>query len=607
MPDRAQQPLAHADGPPSGTRPGAGFARWHPRRLMAATSRLGLQGRVISAFIAILTLALGATVIVYVRHTGAQLSDLIGEQARQMAASLALTNERAVRLNRGEELTRIGKELIKSRNVLFVGFYDADGDRVAVSSRDADVDLKDVSAVRASTSLLMQARRERSRLFGHYVQTVAPVLSIGEGGESKLVGYVAVGVSEEGEAARMRETARVIVVIAVLALALSAMVGWALVHRLFQPIRGLVSATHKIIAGDLDTRVDVERTDVIGTLARAFNEMVIWVKQQQRDLATANEKLLDANHDLEEKVAQRTAQLETANNRLSTEIAEKEAFLRAVSHDLNAPLRNIDGMASMLLLKYRDKLDEDVVHRLERIKKNVEHETGLITELLELSRIKTRRQKMEMVEIEPLVRQLRDVFENDLKTRDIKLVIRSPLPVLECERARLRQVFQNLIDNAIKYMGEPPDGGTEHAGPAAGPAAGTAAGRKPREIHVGCTMRMTEAEFYVRDTGIGIEPEDLDKVFQVFRRGRSAAVNAVAGKGVGLASVRSIIETYNGRIWVESKLGEGSTFKFTINGRFVPAAAAVEAARAKRADGAADEEGDEPGVPHPTRATNRAA
>ena len=542
---------------PSGQFPtiagGAAFAASHARRLIAVGSGLGLQTRVIFCFFFILSLALGSTVYVYVRHTRAQLSDLMGEQARQMAAALALTNERAISDNRGEELARIGKELLKARNVLFVAFFDPEGGRISVSSRDADVDLKNVAAVRASTTLLMQARGARSPLFGEYVETVAPVLSTGVGGESKLVGYVAVGVSKEGEEARLREIARVIVVIAILAVALSVLVGWALVHRLFQPIRGLVAATHKIISGDLDTRVDLERTDVIGSLARAFNEMVIWVKQQQRDLAAANHLLMEANRDLEQKVAQRTAQLEAANSRLSSEIAEKEAFLRAVSHDLNAPLRNIDGMASILLLKHRDKLDDDVIHRLERIKKNVEHETGLIAELLELSRIKTRRQKMETVEIEAVVRQLHEMFENDLKERDIRLIIHRPLPVLECERARMRQVFQNLIDNAIKYMGEPtPDGQP-----------------RPREIHVGCTVRLTEAEFYVRDTGIGIDPSDVEHVFQVFRRGRSAAVNNVAGKGVGLASVRSIVETYNGRIWVESTVGEGSTFRFTINGRFV--------------------------------------
>ena len=109
-------------------------------------------------------------------------------------------------------------------------------------------------------------------------------------------------------------------------------------------------------------------------------------------------------------------------------------------------------------------------------------------------------------------------------------------------------MFQNLIDNAIKYMGDEPG----------------------KAIHVGCTVGDTETEFYVRDTGIGIDPEDIGKVFFVFRRGKNTAACNVPGKGVGLASVKSIIETYNGTIWVESELGKGSTFRFTINGKFVP-------------------------------------
>jgi signal transduction histidine kinase len=184
----------------------------------------------------------------------------------------------------------------------------------------------------------------------------------------------------------------------------------------------------------------------------------------------------------------------------------------------------------------------------------------LIAELLELSRIKTRRQKMEDVDLDALVAEIADVFENDFKERSIAFVVDTPLPRLTCERARVRQVFQNLMDNAIKYMGDPPpapDGGA----PAAAP--------KPREIHVGCAVRPGEAEFYVRDTGIGIEPDDVDKVFFVFRRGKSQAVQNVAGKGVGLASVKSIVETYSGSIWVQSTPGVGSTFRFTVNGSYL--------------------------------------
>ncbi len=91
-----------------------------------------------------------------------------------------------------------------------------------------------------------------------------------------------------------------------------------------------------------------------------------------------------------------------------------------------------------------------------------------------------------------------------------------------------------------------------------------------REIHIGCEVHATEAEFYVRDTGMGIDPEDQAKVFYVFRRGKNSTSRNIAGKGVGLSSVKSIVETYSGSIRVESELGNGSTFKFSINGQFVP-------------------------------------
>jgi signal transduction histidine kinase len=156
---------------------------------------------------------------------------------------------------------------------------------------------------------------------------------------------------------------------------------------------------------------------------------------------------------------------------------------------------------------------------------------------------------MELVEIGALLRDLEGVFENDLKSRQIKLIVDTELPVLNGEKSRFRQVFQNLIDNAIKYMGDGP----------------------VREIHVGCKIRPTEAEFYVRDTGLGIDAEDVTKVFYVFRRGRNSTSRKIAGKGVGLSSVKYIIETYSGSIWVESQIDQGTTFRFTINGQHVPA------------------------------------
>src|SRR6185436_19417312 len=145
-------------------------------------------------------------------------------------------------------------------------------------------------------------------------------------------------------------------------------------------------------------------------------------------------------------------ELEHVNKRLQAEMSEKEDFMRAVSHDLNAPLRNIAGMASMLAIKYADTLEKDALQRLERIQKNVQVECELINELLELSRIKSRREKIERVDLHELMTALVDGFSNDLETRGIGLTVTGQLPAMRCEKMRIRQVFQNLIDNAIKYM-----------------------------------------------------------------------------------------------------------------------------------------------------------
>lgn len=523
-------------------------------------SRFGLQGKLVLCFMSLLGAALIGTCWMFLHQSSNQISDMIGEQAVQISSALALASNTPVLEHDEAELRRMGQDLLRSRNIVFVGFLDADNKPVAVASRDPDFTKGDLGRLQLDTSSLMQVRSRSSAIFSDYVEVVAPILSVRQvsptstsnaTAETKLVGYVAVGVSQVREQAALRQINILVVGIGGIVTVLSLPLAYLLVHRVFVPIRQLVAATNRIAAGDLTTQVAVDRPDIIGTLSRSFNEMILRVKRSQDALETANWQLAEANRDLEEKVLQRTAQLETANKRLSSEIAEKEDFLRAVSHDLNAPLRNISGMATMLLMKNREKFDEDVIHRLERIQKNVEVETDLIAELLELSRIKTRRHKLEPVDIGAMVHELGEMFENDLRTQHIEFHIDTALPVLLCEKPRIRQVFQNLIDNAIKYMGDDAD--------------------KPRTIRVGCRIRVTEAEFYVSDTGIGIDPEDMDKVFFVFRRGRNCAAQNVAGKGIGLASVKSIIETYSGTIWVESERGTGTTFRFTINGKHVPA------------------------------------
>jgi signal transduction histidine kinase len=515
------------------------------------SNRLGLQGKLIVCFMMLLVAALGGSHYLFLHESRAALWHAATQRGMSLAQTLAMASRIPLDSDDKPELSRMAREFVKNADIVNVAFADAKGKVLAAASPDPDFHWQDLTPDgRVDPQQLMKPRQGRSKVLGNFVTVSAPVIRVittqgpeGKQVGSRLVGYVTLSTSEQEEEAGLNRVYGVLLFVGCGVLLMTFPAVYALVRRIFLPIRQLVQATNQIAAGDLDAQVQADRQDLIGTLARSFNEMVQQIKRQRQALA-------DANRDLEEKVKHRTSQLEAANKRLKAEIAEKEDFLRAVSHDLNAPLRNISGMTTMLLMKSREKFDDEVVHRLERIQQNVQVETDLIAELLELSRIKTRRQKMEAVDIERLVHQVAGLFENDLKSRRIELIVDMPLPTITCEKARMRQVFQNLIDNAIKYMG---DGLT-------------------REIHIGCVARSSEAEFYVRDTGIGIDVDDRDKVFFVFRRGKNTAAQHVAGKGIGLASVKSIIETYEGSIWLDSEVGQGSTFRFTINGKFVPQA-----------------------------------
>jgi signal transduction histidine kinase len=433
-------------------------------------------------------------------------------------------------------LNSLANRLLLNGDLLTIAFFDARGKPLVVACRNNDDLIQDPSIVphvRQNESQLTHVQDRISPVIGEYVEVIAPVYD--SSARVQLVGYVQVNIPEVEPLRHIEHMRRLAVGAGVLVLLITLPLVSLLVHGILQPIGHLVAATRRLAAGDLYTQVDIRRNDMIGTLARSFNAMVHTIRRQQDEL--------------EAKVKMRTMELVTANKKLEREIAEKNDFMRAVSHDLNAPLRNISGMASMLLLKHKDKLDEEMVHRLERIQKNVEIETDLISELLELSRIKTRRLKMELIETSSLVSEIAQMLEEDLHQKKIELTVQRSLPVVRGERLRLRQVFQNLIDNAIKYMGDGP----------------------VRQIHVGCKLFDDYAEFFVRDTGIGIEPDETENVFNIFRRGRGSTTRNIPGKGVGLAGVKSIVETYNGTVRVESKPGAGSTFYFTISGEFVAA------------------------------------
>jgi light-regulated signal transduction histidine kinase (bacteriophytochrome) len=211
-------------------------------------------------------------------------------------------------------------------------------------------------------------------------------------------------------------------------------------------------------------------------------------------------------------------------------------FAYVVSHDLKAPLRAISSLADWITTDYGDKLDDDGRAQFALLQGRVRRMNSLVDGILKYSRISRQHEDRVPVDIESLLKDVCDLLS---PPTGITVHIASGLPTVVCERTRLLQIFENLISNAIKYMGKPTG-----------------------EIHIGCRDGDDYWTFFVRDTGPGIAEKYFEKIFQIFQT--LAARDEKESTGIGLAVVKKNVELFGGRIWVESTVGVGSTFLFTV-------------------------------------------
>jgi len=256
------------------------------------------------------------------------------------------------------------------------------------------------------------------------------------------------------------------------------------------------------------------------------------VTQDLTERRQQEQALLEANFQLEQKVRERTAELEALN-------AELEAFSYSISHDLRAPLRAIEGFSRVLQDDYASALGEEGRHYLERVRRGSQHMAQLIDDMLKLARV-TRGELLRVpVDLAGIAREVAQEFQLRAPERAVTLSLAPSAPATGDPRL-LRVALENLLGNAWKFTGKKADA----------------------HIEFGVQTVEGESRFYVRDNGAGFEMDYADKLFAPFQRLHDE--EEFEGTGIGLATVQRVIRRHGGRIWAESEPGRGATFWFTL-------------------------------------------
>lgn len=374
-------------------------------------------------------------------------------------------------------------------------------------------------------------------------------------------------------------TQRNMLMVMIFAIIVAFFLAYFISRTISKPIKELSAIAIEVGKGDFTKKAQIKAKDEIGELASSFNQMTDEISKRNKQLEITNETLRKIQNELEIRVEKRTAELAKANQELQEEIAERkqveverehllkelqdktkelEQIVYVASHDLRSPLVNIQGFTEELRQSLEELraiinngnippgekkrmvvlFDEDILDDLKYILSSTSKIDSLLSGLLRLSRLGRAALDIKNINMNELLTEISESFEFNIKNADIKLEI-DDLPNCSGDRMQINQVFSNLIGNAIKYR-DP---------------------KRPGLIKVNGRNENGQVIFSVEDNGIGIAPENQQRVFEIFQR-LEPDVNP--GEGLGLTIVRKILDRHAGKVWLESDLGIGSKFYVSL-------------------------------------------
>ena len=331
------------------------------------------------------------------------------------------------------------------------------------------------------------------------------------------------------------ESHKLLIVTTIMILIIALAASLYVARILSRPISKLRDAALEISKGNLDINLQTSSQDEIGQLARTFNEMAINLSKERagRFVAETNE-----------------AKITAIASKLKESNGELQEFAHIASHDLQEPLRKVTGFGSRLQDKYSDKIDERGQDYINRMMNAASRMQSLIDGLLDYSRVTTKGKAFTPVNLSTIAQEVLSDLEVRIEENGAKVTVEE-LPTIEADELQMRQLFQNLLGNALKFHkpGESPEIKMSCE------VTDTKKGQSLSSANASCTI-------ITKDNGIGFDGKHSDRIFEVFQRlhGR----NEYQGTGIGLSVCKKIVARHGGSISAESTAEQGATFKVTL-------------------------------------------